>query len=120
MSDVSTRPPLRWQDGVDVALGALVALTPLWFAAPAGATWAMVALGVLVALGGLVSMRRPAIVYIEWAQMAFGFLLFIAPWVADYTDAAGAAWTSWVGGLLIALAGFTTLPEANVAQAGDY
>lgn len=114
-----TRPPARWQDGVEAVVGAVVALTPLWFATSTGSTWAMVVLGVLVAVGAIASLSKPGFVYLEWIQMALAFLLFIAPWVIDYVDLAGAAWTSWLAGLVIALTAFMSLPAANAAQAAS-
>ncbi|TCP48602.1 SPW repeat-containing protein [Tamaricihabitans halophyticus] len=116
MSDLSTRSWTRWQDWGEVVLGVVVALTPLWFDTSTGAMWTMVILGALVALDGLASLAMPGMVYAEWFQMVLGALLFISPWVLTYTDMTGAAWTSWIGGALIVLAGAAALPAATSAH----
>ncbi|MQA08070.1 MAG: hypothetical protein GEU98_05850 [Pseudonocardiaceae bacterium] len=116
MSDLSTRPWVRWQDWGEVVFGIVVALSPLWFDTSTAALWTMVVLGALVALDGIASLAMPGMVYSEWIQMVLGVLLFISPWVMSYTEMTGAAWTSWIGGVLIVLAGAAALPAANTAH----
>jgi VIT1/CCC1 family predicted Fe2+/Mn2+ transporter len=36
-----------------------------------------------------------------WATTAFGVLLFVAPWVVGYAGLTGAAWTSWLVGVIV-------------------
>lgn len=97
---------VRWQDWVALVVGVVVALTPLWFS-PGGnlEIWTMVVLGALLALAGIWSLAMPAMMLSEWIHAILGVLTFVAPWVVAYYDQAGAAWTSWIGGLLAVVVG---------------
>jgi uncharacterized membrane protein HdeD (DUF308 family) len=106
----------RWQDWAAVVIGAVAALSPLWTHTTHRSGWTMVVLGVLLALSGLWSLAQPTSVGSEYVHMVLGALLFLAPWVMRYTDHTGAAWTSWIGGLLAVLSGLIALPEANSAH----
>ncbi|MBV8932612.1 MAG: SPW repeat protein [Kutzneria sp.] len=108
----------RWQDWAEVVLGAIVALSTLVVETSAAATWSMVVLGVLVALDGLFSLGTPGTIAGEWIQIALGVLLFLAPFVMGYTTMTGAAWVSWVGGVLAVAAGVVALPVATQAHRG--
>lgn len=116
MTQGSARPWTRWQDWGEVVIGAVAALSPLWVATSTGALWTMVVLGVLIAADGIASLAMPGMVYAEWIQMVLGVLLFISPWVMSYPDLTGAAWTSWIAGVLTVVAGAAALPAANAAH----
>ncbi|MFF0815748.1 SPW repeat protein [Rhodococcus sp. NPDC003318] len=103
----------RWQDWAAVVIGAVVALSPLWVDTNNAAMWSMIVLGVLVAVTGLANMMSPATEMVVWAMGVLGVLMFIAPWVMGYADMAGAAWTSWIGGVLTVLTAFVALPEGS-------
>lgn len=107
-----TRP----HDWAEVVLGVVLALSPIVVEASTAATWTMVILGVLIALDGLASLAMPGMVYGEWAQLVLGVLVFISPWVMGYADLTGAAWTSWVIGVLTVVAGAAALPVATSAH----
>lgn len=113
-----TKPWTRWQDWAEVGLGVIVLLAPLVVDTTGSAMWAMIVLGALIAIDGLVSLAMPAMVYGEWFQMVLGALLFISPFVMGYTDMTAAAWTSWIAGLLTIGAGAMALPAANAAHSG--
>jgi uncharacterized membrane protein HdeD (DUF308 family) len=108
----------RWQDWAEVVLGVVVLLAPTVADTTTGAMWTMIVLGALIAIDGLASLAMPAMVYGEWFQMVLGVLLFISPFVMGYTDLTGAAWTSWVAGVLTVAAGAIALPAANTAHSG--
>ncbi|AHI00912.1 hypothetical protein KALB_7554 [Kutzneria albida DSM 43870] len=108
----------RWQDWAEVVLGVVIALSTLVVSTSTAAAWTMAVLGVLVALDGLWSLAAPGMVAGEWIQLVLGVLLFIAPWVMGYTAMNGAAWTSWVGGVLTVVLGAIALPVANLAHKG--
>jgi uncharacterized membrane protein HdeD (DUF308 family) len=108
----------RWQDWAEVALGVVVLLAPIVVDTSNAAMWTMIVLGALIAIDGLVSLAMPAMVYGEWFQMVLGALLFISPFVMGYTDMTGAAWTSWIAGVLVVAAGAIALPAANSAHQG--
>ncbi len=107
-----TRP----HDWAEVALGVLLALSPIVVATSTAAAWTMVILGALIALDGLASLAMPGMVYGEWAQLVLGVLVFISPWVMGYADMTGAAWTSWVIGVLTVAVGVAALPVATSAH----
>ncbi|CAM2992184.1 SPW repeat protein [Saccharomonospora xinjiangensis] len=112
----SARPWTRPHDWAEVVLGAVLALSPIWFDTNTAATWTMVVLGALIVLDGLVSLAMPGAVYGEGVQIVLGALAFISPWVMGYTEFTGAAWTSWIVGGLAVIAGAAALPLATAAH----
>lgn len=118
MTHSSPRAWSRWQDYVEVVLGVVAALSPLWVDTSTAAMWTMIALGALIALDGLWSLAQPGAIASESIEIVFGVLLFISPWVMDYTALGTAAWTSWIIGALTVLVGATALPAANTAHRG--
>ena len=108
----------RWQDWGAVVIGVLIALSPLVTANDTASLWTRVVFGVLLAASGLWSLSQPESVASEYVHIALGVLLFIAPWVMRYTDLSGAAWTSWVGGVLAVLVGAAALPAAQATHRG--
>lgn len=118
MSDIQTKTWTRPQDWAEVVLGVVAALSPLWVSTNGAATAALVVLGILIALDGLVSLAMPGMVYSEVIQIALGALLFISPWVLGYSSHTGASWTAWIIGALTVIAGLAALPAANMAHQG--
>ena len=100
----------RTQDFLAVVLGAFTALSPLWVETNTRAAWTMIVLGVLIALTGLAQMYRPEMGAADYAMGVLGVLLFIAPWVMDYTAYNGASWTSWVVGIVTVVLAVAALP----------
>ncbi|MFD7656578.1 SPW repeat protein [Actinosynnema sp. NPDC059797] len=111
-----TKAWTRWQDWAEVVIGVLVLLSPLVVETSTAGMWTMVVLGALIALDGLASLARPAMVYGEWFQVVLGALLFIAPWVIGYSDLTAASWVSWIGGALTVAMGAMAMPAANAAH----
>ncbi|MFD8498973.1 SPW repeat protein [Amycolatopsis sp. NPDC059657] len=116
MTETSTRPWMRPHDWAEVLLGVVAALSPLWMDTDNTAMWTMIVLGALIALDGLASLARPGMVYGEGAQIVFGALLFLSPWVLSYTEFNGAAWTAWIVGVLTIVVGAAAVPVANAAH----
>jgi uncharacterized membrane protein HdeD (DUF308 family) len=108
----------RWQDWAAVVVGVLTALSPIVVATDPAALWTLIVFGVLIAATGLWSLAQPGSVASEYVHVALGVLLFISPWVFAYSDLTGAAWTSWVAGVLTAAAGLAALPEATAQHRG--
>ncbi|WP_037043894.1 SPW repeat protein [Pseudonocardia halophobica] len=108
----------RWQDWVALVIGVLAALSPVVVATDAAAAWPLVVLGVVLALTALWSLAAPGSVASEYGHGVLGVLLFIAPWVMGYSDLTGAAWTSWVAGVLAVLVAASALPAATSAHRG--
>ncbi|MHA6784583.1 SPW repeat domain-containing protein [Pseudonocardia saturnea] len=108
----------RWQDWAALVIGVLTALAPIVVATSTAALWTLIVFGVLVAASGLWSLAQPDSAVSEYVHVALGVLLFISPWVFAYTALAGAAWTSWVAGVLVVGAGLAALPAANAEHRG--
>ncbi|MBP2476830.1 hypothetical protein JOF53_005702 [Crossiella equi] len=107
----------RWQDWAALVMGVVVVLSPLWVDTGERAMWTMVLLGALLGVSALWSLAQPGSVASEYVHIGLGALLFLAPWVMGYTSSMmGAAWTSWVVGVLAVLAGVSALPAANHAH----
>jgi putative Mn2+ efflux pump MntP len=51
-----------------------------------------------------VNLAVPGMPAVECAQVVIGLLLFLSPWLGSYTQQAGAAWTSWIGGAIAVIA----------------
>ncbi|WP_378734198.1 SPW repeat protein [Nocardia brasiliensis] len=101
----------RAQHFLAVVLGVFAALSPLWLVTTDKAMWSLIVLGALIALTGLAQMYRPALgANGDYAMILFGVLLFISPWVMDFTDYRGASWTAWVVGVVTAVVAVAALP----------
>ena len=50
----------------------------------------------------------------DWATVVVGVLLFITPFVFEATGTPVAAWTAYVGGVLLVIAGLWTLSTPSV------
>ena len=48
-----------------------------------------------------------------WTAIPAAILLFIAPWVMDYSSFNGAAWTSWIVGVLTVVVAVAALPQVT-------
>ncbi|WP_199433463.1 SPW repeat protein [Qaidamihabitans albus] len=116
MPETTARPWTRPHDWAEVALGVVLALTPIWMATNNAAMWTMVVLGALIAIDGLASLAMPGMVYGEGIQIVLGALAFVSPWVMGYAELTGAAWSSWIIGVLTVVAGAAALPVANAAH----
>jgi len=94
----------RWQDWAAVVVGLYAALSTLWTAQGGMSTTLMVICGLLLVVSGCVNLAMPGTPAIEWAQVVIGLLLFLSPWIGGYVAQTGAAWTSWIGGLIAVVA----------------
>lgn len=109
----TAKPWTRWQDWVAVVLGAYTMLATLWTQTTGNAVSAMLVLGALLLASGVWSLASPGSMTSEYAHMLLGVLLFISPWVLGFSGLTGAAWTSWVVGVLAVAVGAAALPSAN-------
>lgn len=103
----------RAQDVTAVVLGAITALTPLWFDTNDAAAWSLIVLGVLIAASGLAQIVSPNLSVTDVVMGVLGFLLFLSPWVMGFSGFAGAAWTAWIIGVLTMVVAFAALPAVN-------
>jgi uncharacterized membrane protein HdeD (DUF308 family) len=116
MAGTQARAWSRVQDWAALVIGVLVALSPIVVTTSRAALLALIVLGVVLALAGLWSLAVPGSVASEYVHLALGVLLFIAPWVLAYSTLVGAAWTSWIGGVLAVIVAATALPAANAVH----
>lgn len=110
----------RWQDWGAVVLGVVAGLSVLWWRLDTtdNAFWSLLAFGVLLLAGGLWSLAMPGSVASEYVHVGLGLLLFVSPWVLGYSELTGAAWTSWVIGVLVVVVGASAIPVASAAHHG--
>src|SRR5262245_50548358 len=104
------RPWTRWQDWVAVVAGAYAALSPIWTDTTDKATWTLVVLGVVTVAVALGSLSQPGLVAAEIVTAVLGVLMFVAPWVMQFDDVNGMAWTAWIAGVVVFLAGVAAYP----------
>lgn len=112
----SARAWTRWQDWAAVLLGAYLVVATLWTMTTMSALLTMLVLGGLLVIGGAWSLAIPGSMTSEYAHMLLGVLLFVSPWVLGYAAFAGAAWTSWVVGVLAVIVGAAALSEVGAAH----
>lgn len=108
----------RLQDYVAVILGVFAALSSLWLITNTAAMWSLIVLGVLVALCGLAQIARPTMATIDYAMGVFGVLMFLSPWVMNFTAFGGASWTAWIVGVLTVVVAAAALPVTNTRLHG--
>lgn len=112
------RPWNRLQDWVTLLAGVYTATSPIALST-IGMTGegrvvvAMVTLGALLVISSIVSLARPNVIAAEWATALVGGLLFVAPWVVGYTGLTGAAWTSWLVGVVVVVLSLTEVRASN-------
>ena len=102
-----------WQDGVALVVGLYALLSPLWTSTDTTAMWSLIVLGALIAAASLAPLAGRTMDMMEYAHVAFGVLLFIAPWALGYADLMGAAWTSWIVGVVTVAVGLAALPAVR-------
>ncbi|MDN3358730.1 SPW repeat protein [Actinomadura sp. DC4] len=111
----------RWQDWVAVVAGVYAILSPIWVSTTheGGAVASLIVLGALLVITGLYSLARATTlssVAAQWLLVLWGVLLFVAPWVITYTSHSGAAWTSWIVGVIGVLAGLSVSLTGDLAH----
>jgi hypothetical protein len=101
----------RWEDWVALAAGVVTLLTPLWSDPGGNGRTAMLVLGVVLALTALWSLYDPGAIASEYSHAVLGVLLFVIPWVFDFTDETVAAYTCWIAGVVAVAAGLLAVRE---------
>lgn len=87
-------------------------LATIWTVGTVGSMTLMIVLGVLMIAAGLWNVAVPKLASMEWIEAVLGALLFISPWVAQYTMNMGAAWSSWICGGVGVVMGLWALAPA--------
>jgi hypothetical protein len=95
---------LRWQDWVNLVLGALLAISPwaLGYAENQAAMWGALVVGVAIALISVIDLGKPA-AWEEWVNLVLGLWLIISPFALGFSTVAAAAWSAIVAGVLVAI-----------------
>jgi hypothetical protein len=112
------RPWTRLQDWVTLLAGVYTTTSPLVLST-IGMTGegrvvvAMITLGALLVISSIVSLARPNVIAAEWGTTLLGVLLFVSPWVVGYTDLTGAAWTSWLVGVVVVVVSLTVVRASS-------
>ena len=75
---------------------------------------ASVVLGVVLGMTALWSLYDPGAIASEYSHAVLGVLMFITPWVFEFTDTTVAAFTSWILGLVAV--GLLAVPESTKAH----
>ena len=115
------RPWNRLQDWVTLLAGVYTATSPLALSTigmtgEARVVVAMITLGALLVISSIVSLARPNIIATKWATTLVGVLLFVAPWVVGYAGLTGAAWTSWLVGVVVVVVSQTEVRTNNLVS----
>lgn len=93
---------IRWEDYVAGACGLYTALAVLWTAQTSMSRTLMLVFGIVLIATAVLNLSMPGTPWLEYAQCAAGVVLFASPWMGAYSDHTGAAWTSWIAGIIAA------------------
>jgi hypothetical protein len=109
------------QDWVTLLVGVYTATSPLalstiGMSGEGKVVVTMITLGALLVISSIVSVARPKLIATEWATTLLGGLLFVAPWVVGYTGVTGAAWTSWLVGVIVVVVSLTVVRASNLGS----
>lgn len=113
MADLQSTAWTRPQDWLSLIAGGYLALSPLWVSIDSTGTWAMVVIGAAIGVMALIALAAPGAYIDEWMTALAGAVAFVAPWVFTYTDAKGAAWTTWIAGAVTVLAALAAVPASR-------
>ena len=94
----------RWQDWMNLVLGGWLILAPLIGLGVSDdvAAWNSYGSGAVVVLLCIAAITR-AYVWEEWASLAIGLWLVVAPFLLGYTHLAGPMWNQVIVGLVVGL-----------------
>lgn len=93
----------RFQDWINLVLGAFLILSP-WlfgFADQTMAAWNSWIAGIVVAALSVAALVRFA-EWEEWVNVAIGIWILVSPWVLGFSGVSAAMWTCVVLGIVIA------------------
>lgn len=103
----------RSADWIAVAAGVLLSVSWIWDAMVGPPRAAMFVLGLLIVLAATMSITRPGLMAGEAVVFALGALVFVLPWLMEFTLNPVAAWTSWILGLVAMVAGVVGSLQAS-------
>jgi hypothetical protein len=106
----------RWQDWVALVAGLYAILSPLWTTTLAVASGTLILLGIITACVALASLAEPEAVVVQSLMAAVAVIMFVSPWVLDFSSTTGMAWTAWIVGAVSFIAGLWALPASSSAH----
>jgi len=111
----------KWAHPQDLAAllaGIYAALSPIWTTTTGRVTGTMIALGVVTAAAALLSLARPDMIASEGLIALMGVLFVISPWVMGFSGTRPMAWTAWIVGVVVLLAGAADVRMTRTAHRG--
>jgi phage shock protein PspC (stress-responsive transcriptional regulator) len=110
----------RWQDWVNLVLGAWLFIAP-WVLSASGTAaqrsssdWDAWIVGVVIVVMALWALATPALSFPEWANVVAGVWLFLAPWILGFAGAVNSeAWTQWIVGVLVVILAAWAMPKTS-------
>ncbi len=101
MAEHTAPRSLIWPNGIILALAVWLFISPWVF--PASSAWSWDAWIVAIVIGGFSIATMVQITeWEDWGNLILGAWIFISPWVLGYAASVGAAWDSYIVGVLIA------------------
>lgn len=96
------QPRQRWQDWVNLMVGAWLFLAPfiVFTAADGAAVWNSYLFGVLVVVFAFSALIRPQ-AWEEWVNLVIGVWLILAPFLLGFTDEVAMMWNHILVGVII-------------------
>ena len=94
----------RWQDAVNIILGAWLFISPWVFGfydSNTAASWNFYIVGIAVIVFAIVAMRRG--VGLEWINFVLGVWMVVSPWLVGYSGAAAARDDAVIVGIVTAV-----------------
>lgn len=108
----------RWQNWVASVAGLYAVLSTLWVTGTRLSVTLTAVFGALMLLSGLWSLAAPHLLPAERAVAVVSALLFVSPWVGQFTDLTMAAWVAWVCGAVGTVVGLWAYAPAAERRAG--
>jgi uncharacterized membrane protein HdeD (DUF308 family) len=102
----------RFIDWVNLLLGIWLIVSPwiLGTAASTTATYVLVVMGIALVAFSVWSLVRLDNRASEWWHFFLGILLFVLPWIFNYTATFSDAMNSWIVGIAVAALALITMP----------
>jgi hypothetical protein len=107
----------RWQDWVNLILGAWLFLSP-WFglASTSTSAWNAWVFGAVIAAFSVWALALPQR-WEEWINLIVGVWVLIAPFVLAFTDQTGATWNHIIVGIIVGIDAIWAMAQTPVQRA---
>jgi hypothetical protein len=110
----------RWQDWVNVVVGAWLFITPWVYSTVFNvqSAWNAWLLGAAMLIVALWALAAPGSAAAEWINAVFGAWTFVAPWALSFSVLTAAAWNSWIVGAIVCILALWALTEQSRRPSG--